>query len=158
MGSDTQDRAAVRIPPPLIFVAAAIAGWLLHDRVLALPLVIPAPFLIPVVLALMLPGVALVLGPMALFRRTGQDPAPWKATPEIVSSGIFRFTRNPMYVGMALVQAAYGVGRGNGWTVALVPAAILGVYFTAVRHEEAYLERKFGRRYLDYKSSVRRWL
>ena len=63
-----------------------------------------------------------------------------------------------MYVGMALLQAAVGIGRSNGWIVALVPAALVVIYATAIRHEEAYLERKFGQPYLDYMSSVRRWL
>ena len=49
-------------------------------------------------------GAALMMGAFGLFRRTGQDPKPWESTPEIISTGIYRFTRNPMYVGLALIQ------------------------------------------------------
>ena len=67
-------------------------------------------------------------------------------------------TRNPMYVGMALLQTAIGIGWASGWIIALVPVVLAVVYATAVRHEEAYLEETFGGPYLKYKSSVRRWI
>jgi len=61
-------------------------------------------------------------------------------------------------VGLALLQSAIGLGMGNLWILLLVPLACVVVQTTAIRHEEAYLERKFGDAYLDYKRSVRRWL
>jgi len=103
-------------------------------------------------------GLAMIRSAFGLFRRTGQDPKPWESTPEVISTGIYRFTRNPMYVGMALIQLAIGIGLGNGWIVALVPAVLGVIYAIAIRHEEAYLERKFGKIYTEYKASVRRWL
>jgi len=63
-----------------------------------------------------------------------------------------------MYVGMALLQIGIGVGLGNWWIIILIPVVLVLVYLTAIRHEEAYLERKFGSVYIDYKHSVRRWL
>ena len=63
-----------------------------------------------------------------------------------------------MYVGMALIQIGIGVALANGWILAFVPVVLVVVYATAIRHEEAYLERKFGEGYLVYKRSVRRWL
>jgi protein-S-isoprenylcysteine O-methyltransferase Ste14 len=71
---------------------------------------------------------------------------------------VYRLTRNPMYVGMALLQTAIGVGLANAWILAFVPLVLLLVHATAIRHEEAYLERKFGESYASYKRSVRRWL
>ena len=97
-------------------------------------------------------------GAINLFRRTGQNPEPWKSTPEIVTSGVYRLTRNPMYVGLALLQAAIGVGLANGWIVALIPLVLVIIYLMAIRHEEHYLEAKFGDAYVRYKTSVRRWL
>jgi protein-S-isoprenylcysteine O-methyltransferase Ste14 len=153
-----RDGAAVRFPPPFVYLIAVIVGALLQAFVLRLPLDLPTGPRIVAGLAIALFGFTIGGSAFGLFRRTGQDPAPWKSTPEIVSTGIYRFTRNPMYVGMALVQAGIGVGLGNGWVVALVPVSLAVVYVTAVRHEEAYLERKFGPSYLSYKASVRRWL
>ena len=108
------------------------------------------------VLLLILGGV-LMAAAFGLFRSTGQDPKPWLSTPEIISTGIYRFTRNPMYVSMGLLQAGIGIGLANGWVVLLVPAVWVVIYLIAIRHEEAYLEEKFGTVYTEYKASVRRW-
>ena len=59
---------------------------------------------------------------------------------------------------MALLQAGIGVGWANGWIIALLPPVLAIIFRIAIRHEEAYLERKFGESYLAYKRSVRRWL
>jgi protein-S-isoprenylcysteine O-methyltransferase Ste14 len=152
-----RDGASVRLPPPLVYLLAIVAGGVLHWMApLRLPLG-PAVRIGGAVLALAI-GAAFLAGALGLFRRTGQDPKPWVATPSIVSSGVYRVTRNPMYVGMALVLAAIGIGWANGWVLALLPLVLVIVYATAIRHEEAYLERKFGAEYLAYKGSVRRWL
>jgi len=113
---------------------------------------------VAVALVVTLLGFALLAGAVRLFRATGQDPEPWLATPEIISTGVYRFTRNPMYVSLALVQTAIGIGLGNPWILLLVPVACGVVRVTAIRQEEAYLERKFGDSYRDYKTAVRRWL
>jgi protein-S-isoprenylcysteine O-methyltransferase Ste14 len=158
MRDDVKDGAAVRIPPPLVYLGAVIAGVLVHA------FVAPLPMGLPIVLRTIVAGSAAVLSlvfmgfAISLFRRTGQDPKPWAMTPEIVSTGIYRITRNPMYVGMALLQIAIGIGLANWWIIVGVPIALVIIYSTAVRHEEAYLEQKFGRVYVDYKHSVRRWL
>jgi protein-S-isoprenylcysteine O-methyltransferase Ste14 len=155
---EARDGAAVRFPPPLVYVLALVVAGVLDAFVLPLPLALPGALRIGLALGIALLGVALVTNALGLFQRTGQDPKPWVSTPEVVSSGVYRFTRNPMYVGMALLQVAIGAGWGNGWVIALVPPVLAVVHVTAVRHEEAYLERKFGETYLAYKRSVRRWL
>jgi len=158
MDSEASDGAAVRIPPPLVYLAALIVGGLLHELILPLPARLPLAARIGLAVAAAGLGVGLIAAALGLFRRTGQDPHPWKSTPEIISSGVYRFTRNPMYVGMALLQTAIGIAWANGWLLALVPVSLAVVYAIAVRHEEAYLERKFGETYLAYKRSVRRWI
>ena len=152
-----RDGAAVRFPPPLIYVGAVVIGGLLHAFVLPLPLELPMGLRIGVAVATALLGVTLIAGAVGLFRRTEQDLKPWTRTPEIISTGIYQFTRNPMYVGMALIQASIGIGLENGWIIALLPPVLVLIYTTAIRPEEAYLERKFGDTYIEYKGSVRRW-
>ena len=158
MSPRVTDGAAVRFPPPLVFLGGIGAGALLHAFALPLPLGLPTSLRITLTticigLGLLLLGVA-----NRPFQKTGQDPKPWRSTPEIISTGIYRFTRNPMYVGMALLQVGVGVGTAIGWIVALVPPVLWIVYATAIRPEEAYLEDKFGEAYTDYKASVRRWV
>lgn len=95
---------------------------------------------------------------IGLFRSTGQDPKPWESTPEIISTGIYGFTRNPMYLAMGFLQGGIGLMLVNVWVISLVPVTWFAIYRIAIRHEESYLEQKFGSVYQDYKKSVRRWL
>lgn len=153
-----QDRAAVRLPPPLVLVTAVAAGIALDRWVVALSLDFVGALRRPLAGAVFLAATGLAIAALALFRRTGQNPEPWKSTPELIPVGVYRFTRNPMYLGLALFQAAAGLWMSNGWLLVLVPLTLLGLHHVAVRHEEAYLERKFGDSYREYKASVRRWL
>ncbi|GMQ74949.1 MAG: isoprenylcysteine carboxylmethyltransferase family protein [Gammaproteobacteria bacterium] len=158
MDDNEKDGAAVRIPPPLVFLGGVIVGVVVHAFVTPLPIGLSAGLRIAIGVTAVVPGLVLMAGAIGLFRRTGQDPKPWKSTPEIVSTGVYRITRNPMYVGMALLQIAIGVGLANWWVIILVPVALSIVHTTAVRHEEVYLERKFEDEFTRYKASVRRWL
>ena len=153
-----KDGAAVRFPPPFVPLIALGLGVAVHALVwpLRIPLASAERYGIAAVLVAL--GVALGGSAIRLFVHSGQDPAPWESTPEIIASGIYRITRNPMYLGMGLLQAGIGVALANGWVVLLVPLTWLVIYRTAIRHEEAYLERKFGSGYTDYKKAVRRWL
>ena len=135
-----------------------VAGVLVHRYAVALPLDLPLGVRIGSASVAGVLGLVLMGGAVVRFRRTGQDPKPWTPTPEIVAAGVYRLTRNPMYLGMAMIQAALGIGLGNGWILVLVPALVAIVHVTAVRHEESYLTRKFGERYTRYKAAVRRWI
>jgi len=157
MAAPERDGAAVRIPPPLVYLSAVIAGGVLQ-LVAPFRLGLPPGLRIGSAVAAALLGLALGGSAFAGFRRTGQSPKPWESTPEILATGSFRFTRNPMYVAMALFQLAIGLGWGNGWIVAGIPVVLVVVQATAIRHEEAYLERKFGDDYRRYKATTRRWL
>jgi protein-S-isoprenylcysteine O-methyltransferase Ste14 len=154
----SKDGAAVRFPPPFVYLIALAVGVALHALVwpLRLPLVGIARAGLAAVLVGF--GIALMGSALRLFRRSGQDPAPWESTPEIIATGIYRLTRNPMYLGMGLLQAGIGVALANAWVVAFVPLSWIAVYLLAIRHEEAYLDRKFGSAYAEYRKAVRRWL
>jgi protein-S-isoprenylcysteine O-methyltransferase Ste14 len=158
MNADQKDGAAVRLPPPITYLGAVIVGALLHGFALSLPLDFALGARIGAAVAVAGLGIAMMVGAMGLFKRTGQDPKPWKSTPEIISTGVYRFTRNPMYVGMALLQIGIGIGLANGWILVLVPPVLVIIYATAIRREEAYLERKFGDTYIAYKATARRWI
>lgn len=158
MTDEEKDGAAVRFPPPFVYLIALALGAVLHAFLVEIPLALPTPLRTGVAIVAVLAGAALIASAIGLFRSIGQDPAPWTTTPEIVTEGIYRVTRNPMYVGMALLQLGIGVALANGWIVALIPLVLVIIYAIAIRHEEAYLERKFGEGYLVYKRSVRRWI
>jgi protein-S-isoprenylcysteine O-methyltransferase Ste14 len=156
--SDVTDRAKVRFPPPLVFLLALATGAGLNLVVpLALNEWIPELALLASGALAELAGFGLLLASLGLFKGSGQRPEPWTTTPEIITHGIYRWTRNPMYLGMALVQGGIGLLMANGWVVLLTPFAAWMVHHIAIRHEEVYLSEKFGAPYREYLRSVRRW-
>jgi protein-S-isoprenylcysteine O-methyltransferase Ste14 len=156
--ADARDGAAVRFPPPFVPLIALAIGIVIQLWVLPLRIPIDGALRYGVAILLLALGGYLMAGAFGLFKQTGQDPKPWVTTPEIISTGVYRFTRNPMYVSMGSLQAGIGVALANGWVVLFVPVTWFVIYQIAIRHEEAYLEEKFGSAYTDYKASVRRWL
>lgn len=155
---ESPDRGAnVRYPPPTVYVAFILLGW---GLTYAAELPVPGPRYVSLAagVAIVLAGFWLSADAIKLFRRTGQEPAPWKPSPELVLSGSYRFTRNPMYLGMTCIQAGLGLAVNNLWITLLAPFSLLVVHFLAVVPEEKYLTEKFGNSYRAYMRKVRRYL
>ena len=92
------------------------------------------------------------------FKKHETEIEPWKTTSTIITSGPYKFSRNPIYVLACGVPIGLGLAFNSYWALfAFIPALII-VYYTAVKKEEKYLEAKFGQTYMDYKAKVRRWL
>jgi len=149
--------ANVRLPPPVVYVAFIIVGAALAYA-MALPVPGPRYLSIGAAMAIILGGVWLIAEAVKLFRRTGQDPAPWKPSPELLLSGAYRFTRNPMYLGLTCIQVGLGLALNNLWVCMLAGLSLLAVHFMAVVPEERYLSEKFGESYNAYMIKVRRYL
>ena len=148
--------AAVKFPPPAIFVLLIIAGWGLQN-LLPLPMGIPEAFQ-PVGIAITIFGVTIAILVNGTFKRVGTAIEPWKPTTSIITTGFYAWSRNPIYVGFCLFNIGIGISTNNLWILlSCIPGAIL-VYYIAIAKEEVYLEEKFGQEYLDYKAKVRRWI
>ena len=93
-----------------------------------------------------------------LIRRSGQSENPWKPTTQVIQSGPFRITRNPMYLQMVLVCLGFSVAAVSLWILVLTPVCAWLLQRLAIVPEEKYLEDKFGETYLAYKRKVRRWI
>nr|WP_255699932.1 isoprenylcysteine carboxylmethyltransferase family protein [Jiella avicenniae] len=113
-------------------------------------------------LLLGLPALAAGIVPIALallrFRRAGTSPEPWKPSTALVVDGVYRLTRNPMYLGMALVYAGVALLFDCALTAALLLPAVLTIHYGVIRREERYLTGKFGDAYRDFMRKSRRWL
>jgi protein-S-isoprenylcysteine O-methyltransferase Ste14 len=88
--------------------------------------------------------------------QTAVDPS--KPTTAIVSDGVFRFSRNPLYLSMTLLYISISLLFNALWALLLLLPLLVIVQIGVIQREEVYLERKFGDEYLRYKSQVRRWM
>jgi protein-S-isoprenylcysteine O-methyltransferase Ste14 len=154
---DTADTAQVIIRPPLGWGLAVISGLALNWLVPLpfLPADLPAGWLGAMVFVLAL---TLVSWAIVTITRVGSNVPTNLPTTTIVESGPYRFTRNPIYLGMFLGLIGLAIAFDNLWLLLmLVPFALVIRYGVVVR-EEGYLERRFGDVYRGYRSRVRRWL
>ena len=152
------DRAGIKIPPPVIPLGGLLVGWFLN-KLVPLPVNILAPYLEWI--GWIIIGVSLlVLGfwPVSIFRKHGESENPFKPTHQVLKTGPYRFTRNPMYLMMVLICIGAVFLQNNLWQFVIAPLVALFLYWFAIRHEERYLEAKFGEAYVRYKQQVRRWI
>ncbi|MBA4049317.1 MAG: isoprenylcysteine carboxyl methyltransferase [Sphingomonas sp.] len=151
----SKDRgAAISFPPPLVYLGLWLAG-LAIERFVTLPrLGLPWPLGAGLAAA----GLALIAAAIGLFRRRGENPEPWTPTNAIVDTGIYGWTRNPMYMGMAIVHLGLALAFDSVAALTLLPVAMAIIQTQVIAREEAYLREKFGTAYTDYCGRVRRWL
>lgn len=148
--------AAVRFPPPLIFLILIAIGFGLN-YLWPVSLGVASEFR-PIGIALTLFGVAVAILVNGTFKRVGTAIEPWKPTTNVITTGFYAWSRNPIYVGFCFFNIGIGIAMNNFWIlVSFIPGAVL-VYYLAIAKEEVYLEQKFGEEYLNYKNKVRRWL
>jgi protein-S-isoprenylcysteine O-methyltransferase Ste14 len=150
------DHPGVRVPPPLIILAALLAGLAVDGRLSGLPPAGPARIALASLAAAA--GAVLVAAALGLFRRAGTNPEPWKPSSALVRGGIYRRSRNPMYLGMLLVYVAAAILFASPAAGLLLVPLFLVLDRLVVAREEAYLTRRFGEKYEEYRRSVRRWL
>jgi len=154
---DTADTAQVIIRPPLAWGLAVIAGLALNWLVPLpfLPVDLPAGWLGAMVFILAL---ALVAWAIVTITRAGSNVPTNLPITTIVASGPYRFTRNPIYLGMFLGLIGLAIAFDNLWLLMMLVPFALVIRYGVVAREETYLERKFGDVYRRYHTRVRRWL
>lgn len=153
---EEEQSAGVVAPPPLIHLAGILIGagldWLW-----------PAPFapgwarlyLGPI---MFLVGLAVVVTVVARFRRAGTSIRTEKPSTALVTDGLFRYSRNPVYVALSLAYLGIALAVDSLWVLALWLPVLAVMRWGVIAREERYLEAKFGQAYRDYKARVRRWL
>jgi protein-S-isoprenylcysteine O-methyltransferase Ste14 len=156
------ETAGVIARPPLLFLAALLLGFVL-DHLLRLPFPVstvgPAHWVSAIMAGcLIFIGLALATTAISNFSRAGTPVPTNQPTRALVTSGIHGWTRNPIYLGMFLVYVGIGVAVRSPWILILTLPLAIAIRYGVVAREEAYLERRFGDAYWDYKATVRRWL
>ena len=148
----------LRVPPPVVALVVALAMWGASRKAVALAA--PELVRVPLAIALAVVGAAFDVSALMTFRRakTTINPMKPQSTSSMVDSGVYRVTRNPMYVGLAFMLCGWAVFLWSWW--ALLGPFVFAVYIGRfqIAPEEKALSTLFGAEYLAYKERVRRWL
>jgi protein-S-isoprenylcysteine O-methyltransferase Ste14 len=145
-----------RLPPPILYLGLLLVG-------LALSAVFPTPLLSGWLLTvsgmlLVALGVVVIAWATVTMRRAGESPNPTEPTRELVVDGPFRYSRNPLYLALALLYAGIALAFSSLWALALLVVVLVIMDRGVIASEERYLQGQMGDSYLQYKARVRRWL
>ncbi len=147
--------AGVKIPPPLIFIVFML---LAHVNELLFPIgIIFAPVITYIGLGLVMTGLILLLSLLLQFKRVKTSIEPWQPTSSIIKTGLYKYSRNPIYLLLCTIPIGLGLYFSHVWLITSVIPSCMGIYYVAIRPEEAYLTGKFGDEYICYQQQVRRW-
>jgi len=156
MTAEDKRGPGLKFPPPLLALAAIGSAWL-ADWLRPLPIAADD--------ALWLTGITVVaiafmlaLVSLTHFLTAKTHVEPWHPTTTIIRKGLFRFSRNPIYLSFCIATVGAGLMLNSWWVVASVTLLKPLLEHLVISREETYLEKKFGEEYLDYKRQVRRWL
>jgi len=149
---------AVKFPPPLLYLGMILLGWFL-DYALQLPempLSDRLQYMLGALIVLL--GIAVNIPAVLKFKANDENVIPWTGSETIIVSGVYRFTRNPMYLGMSLISLGIAMLAGSYAMVGTALLASVIIDRLVIVREEHYLEKRFGQSYADYKRQVRRWI
>jgi len=156
MKNNSKDNAGVITIPPVIYLAGLLTGYLIHYFYPLGFMSEPVSFLIGVLLIAVAIPIALIA--LLAMKRAETSPDVFSPTTEIVTTGIYRFTRNPMYTSLVIIYLGISFLVNSLWILLLLVPVVIVVNQGIIKREEKYLEQKFGEKYLQYKSEVRRWV
>jgi protein-S-isoprenylcysteine O-methyltransferase Ste14 len=146
-----RDRAGVIAPPPLIFGVAFFLGWFGRNLLPRYQFVMGGAVLVLV-------SATIIAWAATTMLRANTHVDPYQPTTALVTTGPFRFTRNPLYLSMTIGYVAASLWTASMTSLALLPLAIVILHFGVIRREERYLEGKFENAYREYCGRVRRWV
>ncbi|WP_188518730.1 methyltransferase family protein [Alsobacter metallidurans] len=159
MAHDIGERPNTIPWPPLIYSAAMLLAWGLEqvDPFIWLDLQLR---IVPEWAGVALFAIAILadLGCFIVLRRKGTTVLPNAPSKALVTTGPYRWSRNPIYVANTVALLGFALALRWGWLLLLVPVTIAAVNWLAISREEAHLERRFGQDWRDYAARVRRWI
>jgi protein-S-isoprenylcysteine O-methyltransferase Ste14 len=137
------------------FLAGLVLGYLFP---LPLSAWVPRTISASAGILLLSAGLAIVVTARRQFNRAGQPTDPGNPTTQLITTGIFSWSRNPLYLGAVVIFIGLGALLNSLWLLILLAPTLIAVHFILIVPEERYLEAKFGQRYREYARSVHRWL
>lgn len=150
----------VRLPPPTLFLTFLLLSWLLHHAAAGLHLTQASHWQRHLLVAgwlVVLAGSALSVWSIAAFRIARTAIMPMYPASRLVTSGPYRYSRNPMYVSLMLVYAGLALIYNSAWPALFLPLVWIAIHWV-IRREERALEQSFGTHYAAYARTVGRWI
>ncbi|WP_427789593.1 methyltransferase family protein [Brevundimonas diminuta] len=154
----SRDHAGVLAPPPLIYLAFLLAGFGIGRLIDEPSLGLATDWRRGLAFVLVIGGLLLDGIAAGTFRRLGTPPEPWKPTTALATGGLYRFSRNPIYLGFALTYVGFAVAMDSPVALGLILPCLIVIDRFVIAREERYLADRFGSQYAAYKERVRRWL
>ena len=152
-------RLPVHLPVPWVYVLVYLIGVGLEWTIPVAPLLHVAPQVTAVSgIIIFAIGAALAGWGWITFQKAGTTRVPGRLSSELVTWGPYRFTRNPMYLGMAMAYVGEALIQRHVWPVLLLPVVIGFVNWIVIPVEQANMASAFGERYVEYAKRVRRWI
>jgi protein-S-isoprenylcysteine O-methyltransferase Ste14 len=154
----SEDSPGIYIPPPLLYAAIFFLSILLQHTWPLDTSFFHTQTAIIIGIIFIIATVLVNVTAIRQFVRSKNTIVTIKPAHSLQTTGIYSRTRNPMYLGLVLLYTGLAFLTGNWWTLILLPFMVIVVHNFMIRPEEKYLERRFGKPYLDYRNKVRRWI
>ncbi|MGF7212003.1 protein-S-isoprenylcysteine O-methyltransferase Ste14 [Skermanella aerolata] len=155
--TSTTDKAGVIAPPPLLFAGAVAIGLALHHWVFPIGFGLSPGIRYASGGLLIVAALAIALSAIRLFGKAGTHVEPWKPSTALVTSGVYRYTRNPMYLGMALMHVGLSLIFDSVTLLLMLVPFLVVIRYGVIAREERYLTSKFPIDYPAFQKRVRRW-
>ncbi len=153
-----KDSPGVYIPPPLFYVLTFIIAIIIQKKIPINNFLFQREWLKISGIVFLVVSLFFLVRSLRQFFQTSNTLILIKPATSLQTDGIYGITRNPMYVGLAIVYLGLSCLIGNWWNFILFPILVLIVQEYIIKSEERYLERAFKQEYADYKNKVHRWL
>ena len=146
----------IKIPPPLIVLTLIISIYFSSKKID----LINIPFQLEISFFILSLGILVFINPVLKFikSKTTINPIQFEETNRLVTSGIFKYSRNPMYLGMLMIIISTSIFYLNIYSILTPFLFVFWINKFQIKREEAFLAEKFGKEYLSYKNKTRRWI
>lgn len=146
----------LKIPPPILVIVLITSIYFSSDKLDLIP--IPYRTLFSIVILSI--GILVIINPVVKFikSKTTVNPVEFKNVEKLVTSGIYKYSRNPMYLGMIMIIISTTVYYLNFYSFLTPFIFYFWINRFQIKREEVFLEEKFGQEYLSYKTKTRRWI
>ena len=146
----------IKIPPPLIVLILVISIFFSSKKID----LIHIPFQLPISIFILSVGILIFINPVLQFikSKTTINPIKFDEVDKLVTSGIFKYSRNPMYLGMLMIIISTSIFYLNIYSILTPFIFVLWINKFQIKREEVFLTKKFGKEYLSYKNKTRRWV